>query len=41
MNNTECQPVVIALDHVQLAMPKGEEGLAEEFYCGLLGFQKE
>jgi hypothetical protein len=40
MNNTECQPVVIALDHVQLAMPKGEERSAEEFYCELLGFQK-
>jgi catechol 2,3-dioxygenase-like lactoylglutathione lyase family enzyme len=40
MNSTEFQPAVIALNHVQLAMPKGEERLAEEFYCGLLGFQK-
>jgi catechol 2,3-dioxygenase-like lactoylglutathione lyase family enzyme len=29
---------VVALDHVQLAMPAGGEELAEQFYCGLLGF---
>jgi catechol 2,3-dioxygenase-like lactoylglutathione lyase family enzyme len=29
---------VIALDHVQLAMPAGGESQAEAFYCGLLGF---
>jgi catechol 2,3-dioxygenase-like lactoylglutathione lyase family enzyme len=40
VNNTECQSVVVGLDHVQLAMPKGQERLAEEFYCQLLGFQK-
>jgi catechol 2,3-dioxygenase-like lactoylglutathione lyase family enzyme len=27
----------IALDHVQLAMPKGEEAAARRFYCDLLG----
>lgn len=30
---------VVALDHVQLAMPPGREPEAEEFYCGLLGFE--
>jgi catechol 2,3-dioxygenase-like lactoylglutathione lyase family enzyme len=29
---------VVRLDHVQLAMPAGEESQAEAFYCGLLGF---
>lgn len=29
---------ITALDHVQLAMPKGAEAEAEGFYCGLLGF---
>jgi catechol 2,3-dioxygenase-like lactoylglutathione lyase family enzyme len=28
-----------ALDHVQLAMPRGEEATAEGFYVGLLGFE--
>jgi catechol 2,3-dioxygenase-like lactoylglutathione lyase family enzyme len=32
--------VVIALNHVQLAMPKGEEAQAEDFYCGVLGFDR-
>jgi catechol 2,3-dioxygenase-like lactoylglutathione lyase family enzyme len=30
---------VIGLDHVQLAMPRGEEARAEAFYCGVLGFE--
>ncbi|HET9092644.1 MAG TPA: VOC family protein [Acidimicrobiales bacterium] len=30
---------VVGLDHVQLAMPPGAEREAEEFYCGLLGFE--
>lgn len=29
---------VVALDHVQLAMPKGGETEAEAFYCKVLGF---
>ncbi len=29
---------VIGLDHVQLAMPPGQEPVAEAFYSGLLGF---
>ena len=29
---------VIGLDHVQLAMPPGQESVAEAFYSGLLGF---
>jgi catechol 2,3-dioxygenase-like lactoylglutathione lyase family enzyme len=28
---------VIGLDHVQLAMPEGQEDLARRFYVGLLG----
>jgi catechol 2,3-dioxygenase-like lactoylglutathione lyase family enzyme len=31
-------PRVVALDHVQLAMPVGGEAKAEAFYCGALGF---
>lgn len=27
---------IIGLDHVQLAMPRGEEGRARAFYCGVL-----
>lgn len=27
------------LDHVQLAMPPGEEAVAESFYVGVLGFE--
>lgn len=30
---------ITAIDHVQLAMPPGGEGRAEEFYCGLLGLE--
>ena len=30
---------MVALDHVQLAMPAGREAEAEDFYCGLLGFE--
>lgn len=30
---------VVALDHVQLAMPPGREAEAEAFYCGVLGFR--
>jgi catechol 2,3-dioxygenase-like lactoylglutathione lyase family enzyme len=30
---------VVALDHVQLAMPSGREAEAERFYC-LLGFER-
>jgi len=29
--------MVTALDHVQVAMPAGEEGRARAFYCDLLG----
>ncbi len=29
---------VVALDHVQLAMPVGREPEAEAFYAGVLGF---
>lgn len=29
-----------AIDHVQLAMPAGQEALAREFYAGLLGLSE-
>jgi catechol 2,3-dioxygenase-like lactoylglutathione lyase family enzyme len=32
---------IIALDHVQLAMPAGAEEMAEAFYAGLLGFTRQ
>lgn len=31
-------PAILALHHVQLAMPRGQENTAREFYCGVLGF---
>ena len=31
---------VVGLDHVQLAMPRGEEALARLFYGGVLGLQE-
>jgi hypothetical protein len=30
-------PLFIAIDHVQLAMPPGKENAARAFYSGLLG----
>ena len=35
MSSTEFR--VHGLDHVQLAMPAGQEALAREFYCDVLG----
>lgn len=35
------RPRVKALDHVQLAMPPGEESRAESFYSGLLGLDRQ
>ena len=34
-------PEIIGLDHVQLAMPAGQEPLAREFYAGVLGLVEE
>jgi len=31
---------LVALDHVQLAMPRGEEALARLFYGGVIGLQE-
>src|SRR5262245_23825379 len=31
---------ILRLDHVQLAMPRGEEDMARAFYSGLLGIQE-
>ncbi|PZR51455.1 MAG: glyoxalase, partial [Stutzerimonas stutzeri] len=32
---------ILALDHVQLAMPAGREDEARSFYGGLLGFAEQ
>ena len=34
-------PEILGLDHVQLAMPPGEESTAREFYTGVLGLVEE
>jgi catechol 2,3-dioxygenase-like lactoylglutathione lyase family enzyme len=34
------RPVFYALDHVQLAMPAGQEDAARTFYVGVLGFEE-
>jgi catechol 2,3-dioxygenase-like lactoylglutathione lyase family enzyme len=31
---------IAGIDHVQLAMPPGEEEAARDFYCGLLGLSE-
>lgn len=31
---------ILAIDHVQLAMPKGREDLARSFYCDVLGMKE-
>lgn len=36
---TEPGPAVFGIDHVQLAMPAGEEEAAEAFYRDVLGFE--
>jgi catechol 2,3-dioxygenase-like lactoylglutathione lyase family enzyme len=33
------EPVVIGLDHIQLAIPPNRESVAERFYCDVLGFK--
>lgn len=32
------KPSIVSIDHIQLAMPAGEEEAAERFYAGVLGF---
>ena len=32
--------MLVALDHVQLAMPPGGEPVAEQFYAGVLGLER-
>src|SRR5688572_7025895 len=34
------EQIIIGLDHIQLAMPKGGEEVAEEFYSKILGFTR-
>jgi catechol 2,3-dioxygenase-like lactoylglutathione lyase family enzyme len=29
-------PEIVGIDHVQITVPRGQEGEAREFYCGLL-----
>jgi catechol 2,3-dioxygenase-like lactoylglutathione lyase family enzyme len=36
-----CMPDIIALDHVQLGMPAGQESIARSFYGGVLGLIEE
>src|ERR1700733_3497422 len=33
-------PGIVSIDHVQLAMPQGEEAAARQFYAGTLGFEE-
>lgn len=40
MSERATPPVVVGLDHIQLAMPKGQEKAAEDFYCAILGFER-
>lgn len=40
MRESVMTPVVVALEHIQLAMPTGQEAVAEEFYAGVLGFAR-
>lgn len=37
---SDAPPRLLALDHVQLAMPEGGEGAARAFYAGLLGLRE-
>lgn len=32
--------MIIGIDHVQLAMPEGEEAAAQQFYEGILGLRR-
>jgi catechol 2,3-dioxygenase-like lactoylglutathione lyase family enzyme len=40
MKNRRSKPLIIELNHVQLAMPAGQEAAAEQFYCGVLDFKR-
>jgi catechol 2,3-dioxygenase-like lactoylglutathione lyase family enzyme len=40
MKNKRSKPLIVELNHVQLAMPVGQEVAAEQFYCGVLGFKR-
>ncbi len=35
-----CDVSILAIDHVQLAMPEGREDVARAFYAGVLGLQE-
>jgi catechol 2,3-dioxygenase-like lactoylglutathione lyase family enzyme len=34
------ETMILRIDHVQVAAPKGSELAAREFYCGILGMQE-
>jgi Glyoxalase/Bleomycin resistance protein/Dioxygenase superfamily len=36
----DAEKLILKLDHIQLAMPGGQESLAEPFYCKVLGFAR-
>ena len=40
MTKPAATPIIVRLDHVQLAMPAGKEAAAEHFYCAVLGFER-
>lgn len=40
MNSNRDHVAQFRLDHVQLAMPAGEEEAARAFYAGVLGFEE-
>jgi catechol 2,3-dioxygenase-like lactoylglutathione lyase family enzyme len=33
-------PAIVGIDHVQLAMPRGQEARAREFYAGVFGLRE-
>lgn len=39
-NTLTTSPLIVGLNHVQLAMPRNGEAAAERFYCGILGFDR-
>ena len=40
MDGELAEPIIVSLNHIQLAMPQGQEEVAEHFYCEVLGFRR-
>jgi hypothetical protein len=40
MSRINGESFIVGLDHIQLAMPPGQENVADGFYCDVLGFQR-